>query len=777
MISVKINSVTVAVEQGTEWIDDGTEEFDMGTLLLINSTSSTPYADFSDVELTINSEVFDCMVKKDRVTRTSNGKWQHEIELLELVFKLAFYQHPDRLFDTWDGDKLTYKEHLERLINTAFYGKTEPISIATATQTFLNVVADEKEYSGGNFLVTCTDMFRALNAIPTLNSDGEIGHILLRDIGSSVSFSRVDGMIIESDITDYGYRVYSKVKNATYEGDLIAGGTYYPNPDDGVTVRSSNQKYSDSDAQFVLDSGIRRIIDARAKNIDTDTEGTQTNVLIKIVSKDEWDLLTEERDSTEVYKDDYRNNTPYFVEGDNVIYNVGTEYDYGEVYLGPKDVLSQAIRKAIYNLYGVSEYSAQDIDEIEMTFYYQPIRDFDVAQVRYDYDRVNLVTTVSNDQKDSKLDLSRFGIANKQFINRLGNDQYHITVRYFEKDSPTIPSKWDYDSNGYTIIKRQFLVRDTSMDVTFLLVKNHSQLNPYTNVKKTYVSPFTVTKREVLFNPIYEEYIEFSTTRKTDTSYMNDNIRYPLFNAFSWSASQDTPIYNCLFTRDSSTYIAMSVQSIPMGQSFVFNAQFLNKTIAGYQLASDTIGKKLNPVVYTDSYGQVTSCRFQFGHESTVTADTHPVSAYTSNYDIDVPLENVYKGPNEKLGMTAILHCISDVEGLFIGDYFLQNNSLIKELGVSQSIGVAIYDTNPRYTIYDTHKKDGEDSSSTITFDTSDYEYFTINSATGKSWAIYNNNSSHADYKKLYFAFNYTDTSCIKIYANLLRYDPNVSDM
>jgi len=779
MVSVTINGSAVAVEQGVTWIDDGTEEFDMGILQIINTTSMSPFEDFSDVVLTINGTAHYGMIKKDKVTRTSNGKWQHDIDLLEYVFKLSFYQHPDRLFDTWDASKLTYKEQLERILNVThpFYGKYVNLTIASATQTFLNVDADEKEYSNGNLLVTVTDMFRSLNAIPTLNSSNEIGHMLLSDIGNEISFTRMDGLVMERDITDYGYRVYSKVKNATYEADLIAGGTYYPNPDDGVTVRSSKQKYDNTDAEFILDSGIRRMIDARAKNISTDTEGTQTNVFIKIVSKDEWDDLTEERDYGEVYKADYKNNTPYFVEGDNVIYNVGTEYEYSGWTVGPKDVLSMAIKKAIYDAYSASEYVSQNIEDIEMTFYYQPIREFDMVQLRYDRDRVTRDATVLNPQKDSKLELGRFSTANKSFINRMGNNQYYITVRYFEKNSPTIPQKWDYDENDYVVLKRQFLVRDSSMDVTFLMVKNHSQLNPYTGVKRTNVTPFTVTKREVLCNPIYEEFIQFSDTTATKTATLDSSIKFPLFNAFSWSAVQDKPLYNAEYTRDASTYIGLSVQRVPAGNTFLFNAQFLNKAIAGYQLDSDTVGNKLKPVTYTDAYNQVTSCRWYFNNESTISADDHPVITHNTSYKLQVPLESVYKGPNEKLGITFALHCISDVDGLIIGDYFLQNNSLIKELGVSQSIAVAVYDDNPRYTIYDTHLKGTADATSTITFDTTNYEYMDINSVTGKSWAIYNSNASSDDYERIYFAFNNTGTDLTKLRWNYLKYDPDVDEL
>ena len=160
MVSVTIDGVNIGIEQGVEWVEDGTEEFDLGTLLIVNSSQRATYPDYADVVMTFNSETINACIKTDTSTRTTVGttdKYEHRIRLAELVIKLSQYPHADRLFTTKSGAKTTYKVHLEDILNTAFYGKTSPLTIATATSTMLDEDADEKEYSGGDLISTDFD--------------------------------------------------------------------------------------------------------------------------------------------------------------------------------------------------------------------------------------------------------------------------------------------------------------------------------------------------------------------------------------------------------------------------------------------------------------------------------------------------------------------------------------------------------------------------------------------------------------------------------------------
>ena len=240
MISMTINGTTIKIQQSSDSLEDATEEFDVGSCLIVNTSDRTPYEDFADVVVTMGSYEIKTTLQKDTVSRVANGIYQHQLVFTEYALKLAMYQHPDRNFDTVDGEKSTYLYHLQTIIKTlvGYTGKGNPITVKTETLQLLNKESDEKEYTQGNFLLTLIDMFRYVNAIPTFDENNEIGHKLLSDYGDEISFTKIEGEIIESDIGDYGYRVYSKVKNATYEADLIAGGTYFPSENASITPRS-----------------------------------------------------------------------------------------------------------------------------------------------------------------------------------------------------------------------------------------------------------------------------------------------------------------------------------------------------------------------------------------------------------------------------------------------------------------------------------------------------------------------------------------------------------
>lgn len=775
MISVKIDNVSVAVDIGTELLRDGTEAFDFGQLIILNSTQREAYPDYADVELTINSVVYEAIIQKDTPTRVASGIYKHTIVLGEVVLKAAEYYPPDRRYDTIGGSKTTYKYHLETTLDTLFYGKTIPITVHADTLTLLDVDADEKEYTG-HFLNHLIDMFRAVNAIPTLNLNNEIGHQLLNKLNNEISYTNIIGEIIESDIADYGLAVHAKVKNGTYEADLITGGSYYPAKGQGVTPRSKNTKYTDSEAEWHINSGARRYIEVQMKNLQSQTLGTITNAQIGdwIISKDEWDSLTIERTHATLITGKYQNNTLYYIEGDFRLQNAGVRYNsntYPITGLG-EQVIDALIESYWYSLYSsAAEFNNQSIRTMELQFYVQTIRDSEIRQERHDIHRVTKNATKINNQKDSTLELGRFSNSNKAMINRIGNDKYQITIRYYERDTPTFFDLNDYLETGYRISKIKYLTRHTSCDVTYSFTKNQATLNPQTSVNSK-VSPFTISKKHILTNYLYNEYIEFAGSKITDTSTVNNaSFRLRLINALAYSSSQDKPIYNAQFYSSdadiTSQYINMGVQKSPMGQSFNFNAQFLHPTIAGWQLVADTgyLGKRLKPVRYTDAYGEVDKCRTYWGNTPTIVADNYPVGVFDSNWVMQTPLEDIELNPNEKFGMTIAQHCYTDRSNLIIGNYFLQNNSFVKELGTAQGITVVYYPDNPRHTIYDKFAKSGSTGAGSLTVDSVNYNYFEVTVPNGYSWAIVKSTSPF----NIYFAYNNEGVDMDRVYINLLK--------
>lgn len=784
MVSVKIDTVPVGIENGLEFLRDSSEEFNKGAnLKLVNLAQKAPFPDYADVEITVNGDVFEMCIQTDLSKRTSLGVYEHMISLAEPVIKLSQYIHPDRKYSTIDGNKVTWLYIANNLITTQELGKTSPLTIRSDTQDLLNDLDEKavtKELTGGNLLTTFTDIFRSLNARPTLSLDNEIGHELFGKLGTEITIGDVISELTTSDIADYGLAVHSKIKNGTYEGNVTTGGTYYPAKGYGVTPRSSNDKYQDNDAQYEFDSGIRRNISAIIMNLEIDSTTVQAEVGHFIVSKAEWDDLLTETDASTLYNGKFKNNTFYFVEGDNLIQNVGVKTKNSSALVTGDDAMESLIKSWViqFSAFDLADLPLipQAISNIEIQWFYQPIRDLDVRVERHNTDRVHKNATVINNQKDSTLELKRYGEALKSHINRIGNDTFEITIRYTELAAFILWELNDYTSDGYKIVKIKMMTRDNSVDVTYLFTKNQSVLNPLTAVNRQ-VSPFTITKRNILSCFTYNEYVEFSGTERTHTSQLTTAGIYVMLNALDWFASSNKPVYvGQYFSADASTtgLINMSCMSIPMGQTFAFNVQFQAPRIAGFQLAADGIlGHKLVPLSYADENGQVDEFTMWFGSESVVVPDDAPEGSLVSPILMHIPSTEIGLNPDENFGITLHQHVITDRSNLIVADFFMENNSMIKELAGEQAVTLLHYASNPNYTIYDKVFKSGHAGAGSYAINL-DHDIMTISGVpTGNSWVIVETNSPN----RIYMAYNSDGTDMNTIYINRLKERPNIETL
>jgi hypothetical protein len=156
-------------------------------------------------------------------------------------------------------------------------------------------------------------------------------------------------------------------------------------------------------------------------------------------------------------------------------------------------------------------------------------------------------------------------------------------------------------------------------------------------------------------------------------------------------------------------------------------------------------------------------------NSSTINPDLHPVGTFNTNWNFEIPLENVGLNPDEILGMTEVKHWITDDKNLIVGDYFLQNNNIIKELSVTQGITVVYYEDNPRYNTGDKYAKAGADGTTTYLVDTGRDFFSVSNVPSGYSWAMVETASPN----RLYFAYNNTGIDLDRVYMNLLKERPN----
>jgi len=772
MVSIKINNVSTLMEFPLDFLLDGTEEFNIGKLKLKNTSQREAYPDWEDVVLTINSVDYEMCIQSDNSVRSAPSIYDHDLVLVEPVMKLSQYYMADRLFTTIDGAQITYKDQIENMLPTINLGKTNPFTVNSDTLDLLDSeIATEKEYSGGNLLTQLLDMFRSVKAVPTLTLDNEIEHEMIGAMGSKVTLADLIGETVFSDVKDYAQAVHSKIKQGTYEGEDEIGATWHPAENYGVTPRSTKVKYDDDDAEYILDTGIRRIVQANFENLNINPTGIDPIAEVSrwIIPKAEWDDLEEERTTSVLVTGLYRNNTFYFEEGSNIIKNVGVKYKNSSALITGDDAMEWLI-KSYLDFSGrdyTTQYIAQNIVDMEMRFKYQAIRDMDVRLERHDITRVNKNATMSNNQKDSTLDLQRYGSANKSLINRVGNDTYEVTIRYNNLTAFTLPFINDYIEGDYKIVKMQFLVRDNSMDITYQLVKNASILNPITQVNRA-VSPFTIQKRNILSCFTYNEYIEFSATNKSDSGNLTLLGRKSLFNQFRFDNANNKPLYNTQYLSgaNGNVRLNLSAMCVPMGNTILLNAQFNAPKVAGYQITNDGIaGHKLVPIPYTDENGQVQGFAMHWHSQVLGVADDHPVGLESTDYLVGPVNHTVNLNPNEILGLSHHLHFITDRPELIIHEYMGINNSLVKEL-FSSSVTLYTYDGDVRFNIDDIFIKSGSTGTGTYSMDT-DFKTHNIGAVgAGDTWALADTTTG-----RLYMTFNYDGTNLRTVYANSLDTD------
>lgn len=821
MIKVYIDNVEYKPEYPYDFVIDGTEVYNTGSFKLTNLSQKTPFKDYADIIIDLNGTDIEMQRKTDVSGRTSKNIYAHDIQIEEVVKRLEDVQIPDRAFDTYNGNRVTYKYIIQTYITTSDLDYT----IATETQTLLNSTADFKQFVGQNFLQVLVECMRPFGAVPTLTLDNVIGHRKLdfknNDISTQVSTvlenDAVENRVAIYDNNDYAESLYYKVKNGSNVGVM----SFFPSKTSYVTPRSSDNTYDDATSQIQFDSNIKQIVSAKVKvnasaqiitnkgtfgsggdlpspnltgaQYTCDTDGyysaaadltfnngdkavfvynkwfkniielQEVEIIIDVTafvkSKEEWDKLTISSDNTELLNGFYQNNTLYYQ--DNLVLNIGTTYDSKL-----STLFTYTPLRKIFNI--IEEWDAQlniataKVQESEWQFRYYPERDYDTIIKRLPNSRVERKIVKSNTQKDSNIDIYRLGESAYQQVNRMGNDHFTITLEY--RDDTSYWELYDY-YDAYKIVKIKYQVLGVdNMLVTYDFVKNFAPLNPYES-RTTPTSPYSIQSKQSVNTCFVREYLlEFSDTNKVDDAN-ETTLKRILLNRFDYSSTYDTPIYNVAYYNPDLTYLTgMSVLRAIEGRAFMFNAQFNNKVLAGYGIEDGSgfidFSHVLKGVPYTDADGEVETYKMYYCNEVDANAEDFPkITSYTPLFGNFTRTSRI--NPNEILGETFKIHCTSDKENFYIYKPFLENNSIIDEILGGINSPKIYYYVNPIFT-YNTTEIPTETLSSTPTITTSKIEFNPV--VEGLSWCLVDETTD-----EIYFAYNNYGEEFTTIYFNLLK--------
>ena len=751
---------------------DGTEEFDSGLIQVKHITKSTPFTEADDVVLTVGTKTFYLMIQADRVTKINETKYNHYITLTEETAKLVKRYSVDRFFTTNNGSLFTHYEIADRVRLTSNLGKTPNYTIATATQTALGTNSPQKKFEGMNEFQIHTDLMRGIKAVPRL-INGVLNHSYYNEMNNPITLSSLKGWQKDNDFNNYATTIVSRAKNITYDYDLTTGATWFPSKDEKATPRSSSGDYSDETAEYQLPLDIRRVL--KVYIIDYELSGgtfIDMDISDYVFSKEAWDgLELGSRLLSTLMTQIAQRNTLYYTIGDNTIVNMANEYKDS---IGGTDYPIESLIKSwlTNNGYLITDFKAVAFSEIAIRVQYQPYVEANISAEKWDTS-VTKTSEILNNQKDTILDIGRYGGVMNTIANRLSNGDWQIVVKH--ADETELFELYDYTTDGYKVIKAKYELYPNHIVGTYQLSLRWATLNGYQSVYKN-TDPYSIGRDNVNANFRYTEYLELSKFARTGGSLTTQGKK-TLMNIFDYIPADDLPVNTGIFdSSEVSDTIALGIMSTGAnGMRFI--GRFQEPKNAGYELVSDSIGKGSNAIPYTDKSGYMLDFDISYVNTYTVTSGENEYPKLSSPLKtslITLPNLTVYKNPNEVFGLNyELIPCTDDSETFIVYDTFSRNNNLVNDGIINYYIFFSLSTTT--YDIFDTAPKDIQATftigNATVSKGATPYfDISGISTSKNVTWAVGTSDS-------LLFAVNYNGTTIERVYFNNIIDRSTTEDM
>jgi len=787
MISVTIQDtiadelVTLHPEAPIQITVDKTITLESGELVCKHLTKEEAFEPGDEVTIVVDSKTFHMIVDNDKVETIAVGVYNHTIALVEETAKLIKGVGADRYFSTSStGAKITYKTQAEILRDTIPLNGAGLFTLPTATNTLLDVDAAEKKYENQHLLKSLQELFRSRNAVPRLLRNGQLTFDLYIDRNNPITFGSLFGQTKDRNLQNYAQSIYTKGKNLIYEKSLIASGTFFPSATAGAKLRSSSNKWDDLKAEWQVDRGIRKIVQAKFIGYVLNPAGTagggtiDLDITDYIVAKDEWDGL--EIGSSLILilaaGGAVQRNTFYFNIGDTNILNIASVIN-APAPIPDFPTIQGVIRSALFDAgYAADDYqTGVSILNYRLQLFYQPYFDADMTSEKYT--GVNKRSTMLTNQKDKVVDLSRYGDVLKGTANMMANSNWAIREKVLSIDDAL--EIGDYTSDGYEIIKTGFLIFQNKVEAIHELTKNFANLDAQVSVQNRPV-PYTISRENTESNFVFTEYIELSNVKRTTTSSLRESGRKAFMNGLDYLAADDKPIYNCeVKSVETSDLIGIGALCMGTSEGIRVFAEFKSPHVAGNQIIADgASGFKMNPILYTDEGGGMVSAELDFVNDINYTDPSLlPVITSSSTILVSTPSIDFNLQPNEILGYTGEFLFKGD-DKFIIAEGMATNNSLVKELALAPSLSVFISGVDTKYDIYDKFVKETITTSTSHVVDkiVGEIDVSAISGTDTNTWAIGDTVTG-----ELYFAVNFNGVSTEVVYFNYLTEMPDTIDL
>lgn len=721
---VTINGQTVSVQGNKDnaypaFERNCKEERDFANLIIV-SERSTRYEMYDRVDVTSPTEQY--LIQGDTVTQLNATDYEHSLTLIETIAYFDTIYPADRSFrklgQTLEDILTVYERELDTYYNIQ-------ISWDTLTTAELNETIPFKEFVGANFSQILQSLFRKIWAVPKVNySSGSW------DIYPQYHFERnnsIDSEAIsktwQQNNVEYATRVKTQLKNAVNENVSV----WYPSETGYVLPRSSTYEKVTSKLRYELDSPILAIdtatvVDASViiKNRDTGTFSTITvdiDLTNYIVQNDVWDLLksvTSDDNTTDNARNHIRFQplqryiTSLYETGtDNIIFTSDTEYLLNaikrELTKNPDDYFDNTIYIFEGDL-GLN----YETEDVKMRFKYYRQRDMDIIHSRKTKGNMNKSTT-AHTQRDSSVEAGQYLRNLKLYSNRMGNKTYSKTKMFSYDETPY--EVFDYTDSKTIVTRRKHIYHPDFIMCEYEESENFANLETEFALMRS-TDPYTISGKSVTTNLIYEEFVEFSLTDKTDdTTRLTDDAKRLLVGQFETSVISINPVAVGVFkpdliSWDSDYAIHMPVEVTGNGNNISMHVYFDHQNIAAktyYDLENDTLQTYLNPLAYTDSDGRLEDFYLYLTNDVQFN-DTgeYPLILDETNYLVSNLTTNGIKEPidldsNAAFAYTFAVSFTAD-DNIYIGDKMARDNYIFNEQSTSS---IQIWKSTKPYGEYD----------------------------------------------------------------------------
>jgi hypothetical protein len=785
--SCTVNGSSVDIEIGVVVTLDGTEQFDNGQIVIKHSTREAPYTEADDVILTVDGFPYELMIQADRVQEITSTLFNHTITLTEFSAKMVKYYIQDKFFTfNSSGDLWTHKEVANIIYDIVPFQKQQFASIVTGTLDALDTPMPQKKFEGLNLWQIYVDLFRGIKAVPRLNRLNQLSHTYYNALNNPITLSNLTGWQKDVDFNNYATTIVSDVRNATYDGngDLVAGGTWWPSETQGSTPRSTGGNYSDDTAQYQLSFNSRAVIISRITNLLLTGSRTITaDISEYVVSKEEWDGLPLGGNVlATLYTERAQRNTLYFdIDGNTVASNMADSFkDNTGV---SHTTIEMVIKTWLFNdlTYSLTDYTANNIRTLEMQFFYIISDNVAMSAEKWD-NSVTKQSQIYSGQKDTVIDIGRMGGVMNDIANRMSNGVWVIRQRHYAQDE--LLELNDYTSDGYKIIKAQHEFYPNHIDSTYELAKDWVTIDGYTITYRS-TDPYSIGRDNVESNHRYIDYLEFSTTSRTKTGALTSQGERTVLNYLNYDLADDLPVYKAQYTSSDSNQGSDKINMDSNGMASTgaqggmhFTTGFREPKNAGYRQTSESDGVttiyKNEAVRYTAQDGSMERATIEFCHDITVSPTSYPLGAASANDLIE--LNNFYYAlqPNEILGLNyELLPCTDEPDSIVVTSEFSKKNNLVRLVDVAPTLFLHVCLPTTKYTIYDTVVKDSQSIHSVPPLVNKSLGFIDTTSISGTAtatWAIsWQDTSTSPATNRLIMAVNYDGTSRQVIYINNLK--------